>query len=211
MQISLAIRNSDDGDLVERISGDFCERDLHIFRRYRQAMNRLRNTPLLKKGIRTIPYIKITPETGLTMESRNYTDAELSAFLHVLRPLILQQEPASFNSVSGILRRRFRSRQFSDFLKQIHKIFDHGEASLYLTMSVGDRRIFARDTLSAWLYSNEYHHDEDKAKVWEQIKNDLKDENAKAVIQAQLGSKVRALLDLEQTVCLVLEKAKDEN
>jgi hypothetical protein len=91
------------------VSGDFTDADVATIEQYVAGMTRLRDTAFLRRGLPGITRIRF-PDNGLTLECAPYDDSELHALLHVLRPLILMRERASFDRVASLIGRRFRSR-----------------------------------------------------------------------------------------------------
>jgi hypothetical protein len=154
----------------------------------------------------TISNISFTVESGMKLTCAPYENAELHELLHVLRPVILQKEPASFQAVSGLLRKRFANRRFSESLKPIRNMFEHGELRSYMQITLGDRPFFDQSTLNLWLNAEQYHTDEEKAEAWADFERSLTTENARALLMAQLHSKVKALMHLAYIVGLVIKK-----
>jgi hypothetical protein len=92
-------------------------------------------------------------------------------------------------------------------LKPIRKMFKDGELGSYMQLYLGARPFFDKSTLDLWLNAEQYHTDEDKAEAWADFERSLTTENARALVMAQLHSKVKALLHLEHIVGLVLRSA----
>jgi hypothetical protein len=198
---------SEDGSLVETLSGVFDEFDIDILRKFVKRMSRVRVCRLFTRGMPSISNISVTAESGMKLVCAPYENSELHELLHVLRPVILEKETSSFQAVSGLLRRRFKSRRFSDHLKPIRKMFKDGELGSYMQLYLGARPFFDKSTLDLWLNAEQYHTDEDKAEAWADFERSLTTENARALVMAQLHSKVKALLHLEHIVGLVLRSA----
>jgi hypothetical protein len=154
----------------------------------------------------TISNISITAEAGIKLTCAPYTNSELHEFLHVLRPVILQKEPASFQTVSNLLYSRINNLVLSDYLKRVQSMFEHGELRGYMQISLGDQPFFDKSILKLWLNAEQYHTDEKKADDWTKFEQSLTTENARALVMAQLHSKVKALMHLEDVVNLVIEK-----
>lgn len=60
---------------------------------------------------------------GVKINAGSYSNSELYELLHVLRPLILHNEPASFGVARSILGKCFISKRFSTYLKELQHLF----------------------------------------------------------------------------------------
>ena len=102
-------RRGENGTPLGSVSGDFTDADVATVEQYVAGMTRLRDTAFLRRGLPGITRIKLT-DNGLTLECAPYKDSELHALLHVLRPLILERERASFDRVAGRFPHRIKRR-----------------------------------------------------------------------------------------------------
>lgn len=202
--ISLTLRDAED-TVVATISGDFAPEDIVLLRRFTIAMERVRGTALLKRGLPAITNMKWSG-TSMEFSCEPYTDSELFELLHVLRHVILSQETASFEKIIVLLGRRFKSREFGDHIKALLNLFENGELSSYMQISVGGQPLFDSSLLRMWLNGAQYHTDEEKAAAWAKLEGSLETENARALVMNQLHSRVKALFLLEHVVNLVLSK-----
>ena len=81
-----------------------------------------------------------------------------------------------------------------------------------MQITLGDRPFFDKSTLDLWLNAEQYHTDKDKAEAWADFERSLTTtENVRALVMAQLHSKVKALMHLEYIVNLVLIKSDGVN
>lgn len=205
--ITLSLK-SEGGVLVETIAGSFDVNDIGVLRKFVRAMSRVRNCALLKRGMPAISNISFAAESGIKLTCATYENSELHDLLHVLRPVILQEETASFQNVTGLLRKRFGSRRFSDHLKPVRAMFEDGELRSYMQITLGDQPFFDQSTLNLWLNAEQYHTDEEKAARWSEFEQSLNTENIRALVMSQLQSKVKALFHLEHIVGMVLKKCE---
>jgi hypothetical protein len=117
----------------------------------------LNRAAIVERGIPEISRMNFAG--GTVLECAPYTDAELHELLHVLRPIILSREPASFEKMAGLLGKRFASDEMRKHLRAIRDIFEHGHLSRYMQVTVGGRELFKDETLKLWLNGEEYHQD----------------------------------------------------
>lgn len=193
-----------EGNPIEPMDGAFHPDDLVILNRFIEFMSRVRTSALLERGMPAISNVGFTQESGLTLTCSPYTNAELHELLHVLRPVILKNEPASFHNVSALLGRRFKNRNLASYLKLQRRVFEDGELSLYMQITVGGQPLFDESLLRLWLNAEQYHSDPDKSEAWRNLVKSLRMESARALVMNQLQGKVTALFNLEHVVALIV-------
>ena len=202
--IKLSLRGEND-DVVSNVVGEFSEDELSLLRSYRECMPRVRTSTLLERGMPAITNMSLNNETGMTFTCAPYTNPELYELLHVLRPITLESESASFYKVSALLTRRFADRSFSDYVKTLRRVYDHGELSLFMQVTLNNQPLLDRSLLHTYLNGTQYHTDAEKVVVWAKIERALTVENARALVMNQLQSKVKSLFNLEYLCSLVLQ------
>lgn len=199
-------RKNESGELVETISATFTPDDIQLFRSFVEHLSRVRTCTLLERGMPAVTNMKWESGSNMAFTCAPYTNAELHELLHVLRPVMLKREMASFHNIASLLGRRFASKDFSAHIKALRKVFDHGELSLYMQISINDQPLLHESLLDTWLNGTQYHTEAEKAAAWHTLEESLTKENARALVISQLRSKVLALFDLEYMVNLVLPK-----
>lgn len=203
--ITFALHDNDN-NLIETISRTFETADLDILNKFVAAMARVRGSTLIKRGMPAITNISYTPEGGMQYTCAPYEDYELHELLHVLRPLILPGEDMSFGKVTALFCKRFANKQFNSKLQIWRSMFENGELSAYMQITVGNQSLLDYTSLQLWLNGTQYHTDDEKASAWKRIEASLGADNARAIVMNQLYSKVKALFLLENLVDLVHEK-----
>ena len=76
-----------------------------------------------------------------------------------------------------------------------------------MQVSVGKQRIFDSSLLRTWLNGTQYHTEEEKAAVWQEIETSLNSENARAIVINQLRDRVSALILIGQIVKAITSKS----
>jgi len=206
IQLSL---NDETGQLVETISAIFEPSDLTLFRSFVDLMARVRSCTILQRGMPGTN-IRLEGSSGLTFTCEPYANAELYELLHVLRLVILQNEPISFHNVAALLGRRFSSKNFAAHLKRLRTVFKHGEQSIYMQISIDQQPLFDESLLRLWLNGVQYHADAEKAAAWQALEASLSTENTRGLVMNQLQGKVKALFYLEYIINLVLKKSEED-
>lgn len=200
--ISLSLRN-EEGHVVSIVEGAFSPDDLQMLNQYLVSMSRLRETALVKRGIPMISNMNWSSGNAMSFKCDEYSNAELYELLHVSRHLILESEPASFHKTLALLGRKFKDKTFASHQKYIRKMFEDGELSMYMQISIGGQNLLDESLLKTWLNGTQYHADTEKAAAWEQLESSLTTENARAIVSTQLHSRVKAMALLEHDVKLV--------
>ena len=168
LEVRLGLQANDE-DPIDAVSATFDESEIGLIRRYVECVNRLRKTKLLERGMPAITKMDWKAGEEMKWTCSPYENSELHELLHVLRPLILSKEAASFERISGLLGKRFENNKFRGHLKLQRSIFEDGELKLYKQISVNDQPLLADATLKLWLNGEQYHTDEEKAATWKEI------------------------------------------
>ncbi len=207
--VRLEVRD-DSGNLTEVLSATFTEEELARLRQFVNLMARVCSCTLVQRGMPGIKNIKWSASAGLAFECEPYRDAELYELLHVLRPVMLQGEACSFYNVLALLSRRFKSRGFRSYARTLRTEFEHGELRMYMQFYVGEQPLFDGGLIRDWLNGTQYHTDVERASNWQAIEESLSSENARALLIAQLRSRVNALLMLNYISELVITASTDQ-
>lgn len=200
--ISLSLRN-EEGHVVNIVNGEFTSDDFQMLNQYIASMSRLRETALVKRGIPMISNMNWSAGNGMSFTCDEYSNPELYELLHVSRHLILESEPASFHKTLALLGRKFADPTYKSHQKYIRKMFEDGELSMYMQISLGGQNLLDESLLKIWLNGTQYHGDTEKAAAWEQLESSLTTKNARAIVSTQLHSRVKAMALLEHDVKLV--------
>lgn len=206
--VELSLKN-ESGESVETISATFTPDDIRLFHSFVDLLSRVRTCTLLERGMPAVTNMSWKSGSNMTFTCVPYSNAELHELLHVLRPVMLQREPASFHNIASLLSRRFASKNFAGHIKMLRKVFDHGELSLYMQISINDQPLLHESLLDTWLNGAQYHTDADKAAAWRSLEASLTTENARALVMSQLHSKVKVLFNVEYIVNLILQKSSN--
>jgi len=194
----------EDGAEVAKIEGTFSEGDLTLLRAYAAQMARVRSAGIIVRGMPFISNMEWKAGTMIKFTCPPFTDGELYELLHVLRPLVLESEAASFQKVTALLGRRFQDKAYAGHQKYIRRLFEDGELSMYMQFSVGNQKLLDQFLLHVWLNGTQYHTDKEKADAWADVEKAVTPENARAIIISQLHSRVKALFMLLSEVELIL-------
>lgn len=140
-----------------------------------------------------------TPERGLEPDSLPPA-AEVRELLHLLRPLILESEATYLLKVCGILGKHLAHPFIRRKLGELGDTFSGRRLRSTYTFAVGDIVLNSDEGLKLWLNAYEYHRDEDKREVLEQIGAAVPLDVAKAFFLDVLMEKVQATSSLAEFV-----------
>ena len=130
---------------------------------------------------------------------------DLLAFLHRLRPLILQREPASFVKVRKLIARKLQGPT-APLLRYLLDLFEGKEMQKLVVMQSNDQVMNSEEMLFTWLNAHEYHRDRDKQEFLETLHKILPLEWSRGVFVSLLVDKTKAILTLAALVELALGK-----
>lgn len=185
------------------LKGKLLDAQWVILESFIEYLDRLKEAAIYRRGIPGIE--RMVWENGeQKIIGDPYTNSELYELLHLLRPLILHNEPASFSSVRAILGRCFRDKALAAELKEIQYIFDHGQLAQFMQIQIGKQKLFDETLLRTWLNGTQYHTDIEKAASWRDFKRSLSDESTRVLLINQLRDKVNALMLIAQIVRAVV-------
>ena len=202
--VSLSLNLGADQTL-EIVVANFDFTELSLLARFVKFVERCKESAIVQRGMPTLSNIIWSPEQGMRFVCPPYQNSELYELLHVLRPLILQNESTSFQNVLALLGKKITNDKFRTCLKELRMMFDHGELKGYMQISLNGHLLFDDATLKTWLNSTQYHTDEDKVVDWQKFEEALSVENTRALVITQLHSKVKALFMLQHLATLILK------
>lgn len=194
----------EDGSPLGEIEGAFSDDDLRLLQIYRGHMARVREAGLITRGMPFISNIAWQAGSMMKFACPPFENGELYELLHVLRPVILESEAASFKNVMSLLGHAFKDKMFAGHQKYARRIFEDGELSMYMQFTFNDLKLLDNFLLRIWLNGTQYHTDQEKAEVWAKLETGLTTENARAIVISQLHSRVKGLFILLRDVDLII-------
>lgn len=189
------------------VSGGFAAEEIVLLQQFVGLVLRVRECSLLRRGMPSLSALKFEAGSGLSITCADYTDAELFELLHVLRPVSLEEERASFHRVAALLGRNISSAEVRAYLKLQKRVFRHGEMNLYCQVSINSQPLFDESLLRIWLNGTQYHTDAEKAEAWAQLESALQEGSARALVMAQLHSRVVTLFNVDYVARQVIAGA----
>lgn len=128
------------------------------------------------------------------------------AFLHRLRPLILQDEPACFQKVRAVLKRRLKDAPIHPFMGWLLEVYEGKEMQRVIAIQSNNCIVNSEKMLITWLNAYEYHRDRDKQELIESYSKIMSSEWSRGVFLTLLVEKGKAISNLGALVEVVLGK-----
>lgn len=203
-------RKDDDSGSMEVLTGSFSNEDIELLNLFVSNMERVLASRALQNGLPVISNIEWSKELGFLLTCESIDDSALHELLHVLRPLILQNERASFHQISALIVRRFADKGLNRTVKGLRHCFERGQLAAYMDVSVGGQSLFDDELFKIWLNGEQYHSDKNKARVWREFEMSLSSSNTRALVINQLNGRVAALCDLLNLINMALGSRPSE-
>jgi hypothetical protein len=128
---------------------------------------------------------------------------DVIVLLHKLRPLILQKEPASYRRISGLVARHLKGSPAMPLLAFLKGQYTGEQMQAVIQMYSNSVLVNSEETLFTWLNAHEYHRDEDKRRLLDELHQIIPLDWTKGVFLSLLLEKVRAI-DTLSLVCELL-------
>ena len=207
--VHLELPIDEDELAITDVSGAFIDSEIQLLQQYTALTQRVRNCTLLQKGLSG--FQGLTLDQGrISILAGTCTQPELHELLHVLRPVTLAKERASFKKVTELLEARLVSGVVHRYLQTNRHAFQHGAMSLLFQIKVSGQPLFHESLLHTWLNGTQYHTDATKATEWAALEKSLGESNAGAVVMSQLHGKVVAVMNIDYVVRQVLSASKND-
>jgi hypothetical protein len=166
---------------------------------YHRYAERLRNCPLVAKGLPELQNATLDEKFGWSFAFTPFDWNDVHGALHLARPLILTNEPASFDRIRGILAKQFSQPEVREYLGKLLTRYQDGFYKNSVQIQVGTTSIFDEATFVTWLNARQYHTDLDKQEFVEKLSAVL-GKNTDSLIVLHLVARIDAILDLDQNL-----------
>ena len=189
---------------VETIFVELSSDEVESLEEYIKNTENLVSLAVVKNGLKTSVNIKASINSVPSVSSEMPSYDDVCALLHVLRRFILTREFASYDKVSGIIKRRVKSSNIRSLVERERAVYSGKELQKLYTMSFNSELVNSEQTLSKWLNGYEYHNDREKKQFISNMLGSLSEDNAKAVFLSLLTEKVKAIVAISKICCLLL-------
>jgi hypothetical protein len=185
---------------------EFPPEEIEMLHAYYNYVEELSGCKWLKDGAPANLKMNYAEGRGMSFAVQLPPDDDVIIFLYRLRPLILNDEHASYNAVTGIIGRRFADAHIRAFLKQQRELYDGRSMQQQIQIQADGVIINSEKVLNTWLNSFEYHREQDKKKEIERLHALLPLEASRAIFLMLLSHKALAIFNVAHLVGLLLKK-----
>ena len=204
--VNLHIETQDQSEDVPLVLSDD---DLLVLRRYHRNVERLKKPAFVSPNLPTITNFSFDASSGPRFQFTDFELPHVHELLHVARPIFLSSEPASFERAMSVFGRHARRNLLGRYLRQIGDLYKDGEYKPFFQISVNDQPLFTDKALRTWLNGVEYHQDEDKAEIIDQLASALSQETTQAIFISQLSGRVKTCIVLDNELVRMALEAVD--
>lgn len=209
LKVKFNIQSSDMSE-IECVEGEFTDKETEVLRCFIMYADRTSESRLLKNGLPMLKRMTF-PNGEFRIECEEYSNCDLYELLHLLRPLILDEEKASFEKVRVLIANKLKHQTIRSKIKEIKREFDNGIIAGFMQIKVNDVDLFCDRTFKLWLNGMQYHTDEEKREAWMKIENVLEGSNSRAYLITQIHSKINAIEKLYFLTKLILAPNDPDN
>ena len=142
---------------------------------------------------------------GLTWRVATPPSDDVFAFLHRLRPLILEKkEPATFLKVRALLARKLKDAPIKPLMKFLLSLYQGKEMKKLIVMQSNNEIMNSEKMLFKWLNAHEYHRDYEKQEFLDTLHKILPLDWSRGVFLSLLVDKAKAISNLGLLVQIAL-------
>lgn len=183
---------------------DITESDKEILIAFIENVERVRRSRIIKEGLNSSLKINYNESKGFSISTSVPHDDDLHAVLHKLRPLILNDEKASFNRVCATINRVASSSYTNMILKKARKQYQGELLSSQFKIISNDTNLISEKTFMNWLNAHEYHQDQAKKIKLEKITKGIGLDAARSIFISILIEKIKAAILLSEFASLIV-------
>lgn len=187
----LIVTASDSADAV--LAGSFDSQNWDLLQRYLRAVYDLLETRYVKNGMPASLHISWQKESGLTIDPKLPDWEEVMVFLHRFRPVGLQSEATYFSTVANLLKKELVHPSVRRLLDNIREQFRDQTG---YTFEIDGTVVNSEDILGTWLNAYEYHRDQDKQKIIDDLHRSFPLDATKVLFLTMLRQKMIAVRNL---------------
>jgi hypothetical protein len=158
-----------DSDGAIHLHCEFPQNDWVTLSRFVECADELSGTRVRSAGGILEFKFSFTAEGQGEVQAKLPHPDDIAAFLHRMRPFVLQSEPTYLPSVCNILARRIAAPRIRSRLDRQKKIFQGERMRSIIQINANAVRLNSDEVLMKWLNAFEYHRDEDKRKELEDL------------------------------------------
>lgn len=194
---------------VSTVRGEFDNNEHKKLLLYLEQHDRFRHSKPLREGFPCSMTLRGEYGKNLELEASLPDEDTLSILLHCLRPFILQNEPASYLTVSSIIGKRIDNPLLRKFLHEQREWYNGQKLQQLMKIEVNNVILNSENVLYNWLNSHEYHGDTDKRKAIDELFQCLPDKFGHVILVSMLMDKIKAIRNVAALIAVILGKSEN--
>lgn len=192
---------------AEKLHVEIEDQDWHTLVGYLEDFDQLAATRMGNCQIK----IKFTfdARTGFSWSGEIPPEDDVAAFLHRLRPFVLNDERSNFNRVCNILGRAIAHPGMTGVLRQQRDEFTGRAFRSQVQLFSNNTVVNTEEALQDWLNAYEYHRDSERRERLAKIHHELLPlEALRPVFVSMLIDKARAVATVAEIVRMIVNRQK---
>ena len=191
-----------------KVTAEFNDQELEILRAYSSYVEDLSLAKILQTELNLNSTLHLSNDGPISSTQTLPPEDDIIVLLHRLRPLILNDEYASFNRVTGILGKKLSDSNIRSLIKEQHAFFGGRKHQNLIEIRFQNQIVNSDKVLSDWLNGFQYHRDQSKRKEIERLQELMPLESTRVFFIMLLLDKVTAIRNIAGMVDLLLGKRK---
>lgn len=200
MPIKFQAQSVSNAKLIEFQTDCFTNDEWKTLRDYAEHVKALDSCSYFKESQGKIISIHFSNDGRMACKDYVPENEKLWAVILKLRPIELNNEPASYNRVTGIIGRRMAHPVIREFLKECRSFFDGKADQQVYTFQAGGRTLNSLEVFADYMNACHYHVDGNRKAAIEAITKNVPLEVLEGVIQVFLNSKMKAVRMIAQFI-----------
>ena len=208
-------RKTDEGteEVVETTSGHIPSEEWELLLRFKAEYESLCNTLKRCGDLNTRVSLKWNKEDGVldASDSINLNENDLYAILHKMRPFLLNKEKTNFYKIAKVIKHRIRNKAIHSLVETIKSRFSGKDLSntfqTFFYRGQEDMLINSENTFMKWLNAYEYHRDDEKRELLEEIDTVVPRTFSRSLFESLLIDKSNAVIELGTIISLLEERS----
>ncbi len=201
--------NNETGE-EETIGGEFTEEEHQVLVDFMDYAEALSTAPFLRSDNQGSAKMGQDGTGPLKFEITLPDWYEVMVFIHLLRPLILENERTNFNAVGGLLGKYLKdSWTIRQLLRGQRDMFSGRRDQRIIQFRSNDTLLNSEPVLQAYLNGFEYHRDKDKQVFVQGLHQMLPLDFSKVIFVGMLLDKASAIFSLADLVAVTVGKQKE--
>jgi hypothetical protein len=172
--------------------------------RFWQYSRDLLESKWVRSGMHVRSTLTIRAGEGIKMEAEQPPWESVIEFLHRFRPFGLQEEPTSFGKIKNLVCKLVPHEQVRAFAQAQQESFSGRAMQRLVRVESNGVVLNGETTLNNWLNAYEYHRDQTKKKLLDDLHKILPLETSIPLFLNLLVDRAEAVLNLAELVGLIL-------